>query len=94
MTTEDIRVSHNESKSQFEATVDGKVSVAGYKMSPGTITFTHTAVPEELNGRGIAARIVTAGLDYARSKGLKVVPQCPYVAKYMEKHPEYNDLRA
>jgi uncharacterized protein len=94
MATDDIAVSHNESKSQFEAKVDGKVSVAGYKLSPGTITFTHTSVPEELNGRGIAGKIVAAGLDYARSKGLKVVPQCPYVAKYMERHPEYNDLRA
>jgi uncharacterized protein len=93
MATDDIGVKHNESRSQFEATVDGKLAVAGYKMSPGTITFTHTTVPEELSGRGIAGQLVTVGLDYARSKGLKVVPQCPYVAKFMEKHPEYNDLR-
>ena len=94
MATDNIRVTHNEAESQFEAKVDGKVSVAAYNLDGDTITFTHTNVPEELGGRGIAQKMVTAGLDYARSKGLKVVPQCSYVKRFMEKHAEYNDLRA
>jgi uncharacterized protein len=94
MPTEEIRVTNNESRSQFEATVDGRLARAGYKLSPGTITFTHTEVPEELSGRGIAAKLVTVGLDHARSRGLKVVPRCAYVVKFMDKHPEYDDLRA
>ena len=94
MATDDIRVTHNEAQSQFEAKVDGKLSAAAYNLDGDTITFTHTNVPEELGGRGIAQKMVTAGLDYARSKGLKVVPQCSYVRKFMEKHAEYNDLRA
>ena len=94
MATDNISVTHNEAESQFEAKVDGKVSVAAYNLDGDTITFTHTNVPEELGGRGIAQKMVTAGLDYARSKGLKVVPQCSYVKRFMEKHSEYNDLRA
>jgi uncharacterized protein len=93
MATDDIRVTHNEAQSQFEAKVDGKMSAAAYTVDGDTITFTHTNVPEELGGRGIAQKMVTAGLDYARANGLKVVPQCSYVKKFMEKHTEYNDLR-
>ena len=55
---------------------------------------THTVVPLALEGHGIAGRLARAALDYARDRGLSVVPLCPYVADYIGKHPEYEDLVA
>ena len=94
MTTENIKVRHNEAESRFETTIDGMLSVAEYSTSPGKITFTHTLVPKELEGRGIARKLVEAGLAHARAKSLKVVARCAYVAKFMEKNREYDDLKA
>lgn len=89
----DIR--NNEEKSQFETTVDGHVALTAYDLEePDRIVFTHTDVPEALAGRGIAGEIVKFGLDYAREKKLTVVPQCTYVASYIKRHPEYQDLLA
>lgn len=89
----DITVSHNEEKSRFEAEVDGHLGIAEYMLSkPNTIVFTHTEVPKEIEGRGVAGRIVRGGLDYARAQGLDVMPLCPYVAAFIRRHPEYRDL--
>ena len=89
----DIR--HNEQESQYETTVDGHVAYAAYDLEdPDRIVFTHTEVPESLSGRGIAGAIVKYGLDYAREKNLTVVPQCSYVAAFVKRHSEYQDLLA
>jgi uncharacterized protein len=91
--TYDIR--NNEATSQFETEVDGQVAYAAYDLEePDRIVFTHTIVPDALAGRGIAAQLVQHGLKHAREKKLKVVPQCSYVATYIERHSEYQDLLA
>ena len=91
--THDIR--HNEAESQFETTIDGHTGYAAYDLEePDRIVFTHTIVPPELEGRGVAAAIVKHALNHAREKHLKVVPQCAYVAAFIKKHPEYQDLLA
>ncbi|HEY0158715.1 MAG TPA: GNAT family N-acetyltransferase [Thermoanaerobaculia bacterium] len=93
MTTHDIR--HNEQESRFETTVDGKTAFAAYDLEePNRIVFTHTIVPDELSGRGIAGQLVKQGLDHAREKKLTVVPQCSFVAAYVSRHKEYEDLLA
>lgn len=89
--TYDIR--HNEATSQFETTVDGQTAYAAYELEePGRIVFTHTIVPEELSGRGIAGELAKKALDYARSEKLTVVPQCAYMARYIDRNPEYKEL--
>lgn len=89
----DIR--NNEQSSQYETTVDGQVAYAAYdREGDDVIVFTHTIVPDELSGRGIAGALVKHALDAARSQNLKVVPQCSYVAAYIKRHPEYEDLLA
>lgn len=70
------------------------MAFAAYRRSPGTVTFTHTEVPEALEGRGIGAQLVRGALDDARARGEKVVPLCPFVAAYITRHPEYQDLLA
>ena len=89
-----MTVKHNEAKSRFETTVEGQLAEAGYERRPGMIVFTHTNVPKELEGRGIAGEMVRAGLDYARAQKLGVVAECTYVSRFIERHPEYQDLLA
>ena len=64
------------------------------KNTNGRLVITHTVVPLAIGGRGIAGDLVKHALDFARSEGLKVLPQCSYAADYIRKHPEYADLAA
>lgn len=87
----DIR--HNTAESRFETTIDGVTAYTEYDLEdPHRIVFTHTIVPDELSGRGVAGSIVKHALEHAREKKLTVVPQCAYVAAYIQRHPEYQDL--
>lgn len=90
----DSAIRHEASASRFTTTVDGHEGFVEYAQTDGTLTITHTVVPSAIGGRGIAARLVRAALDHARAAGLKVVPQCSYAAAFLDKHPEYADLRA
>ncbi len=85
-------VRDNKAESRFELEVDGHTAFAYYQLSPGTITFTHTEVPPALGGQGVGSRLAKGALEMARAQKLKVVAQCPFVAAYMGKHPEYQDL--
>lgn len=85
-------VTNNESKSRYEATIDGKTAFSAYLRDGDTITFTHTEVPPELEGKGIAGAIVKHALDDARAQKLGVKAACAYVASYVRRHPEYEDL--
>ena len=85
-------VRDNESKHQFEMNVDGHTALAAYRLAPGVITFMHTEVPKELGGRGVGSQLAKGALDQARARGLKVIPLCPFIKGYIEKHPEYGDL--
>ena len=85
---------HNLEAERFEISQEGFLAVLDYELHPGRIVFTHTEVPAELEGRGLGGRLAKAGLEYARSQGLKVTPQCWFVAGYIERHPEYQDLLA
>jgi len=82
----------NKAEQEFELTVDGYRAVAAYQLEGDTIVFTHTEVPPAIEGRGVGSKLIQAALDSARDRGLKVVPQCPFVRAYMEKHPEMRDM--
>jgi predicted GNAT family acetyltransferase len=85
-------VRDNPDLNRFELDLNGKTAVAYYQLSPGVITFRHTEVPPEMSGHGIGSQLVQGAPEAARARGLKVVPKCPFVAAYMAKHPEFNDL--
>ena len=68
------------------------ISVLDYELSAGRVVFTHTGVPPAYQGQGLAARLVEAGLQWAREQGLKVVPACSYVHIYIQRHPEWQNL--
>jgi predicted GNAT family acetyltransferase len=84
----------NTKRHRFEFDAEGHVAFANYQREAGVLTILHTEVPKELNGKGIGSALVRGLLDQARAQGLKVMPLCPFVAAYMDKHPEYADLRA
>lgn len=87
-------VRNNTAQRRFELDEGGRTSFATYRLASGVITFLHTEVPPALSGRGIGSRLIRGALEFARAQGLKVVPQCPFVAAYMAKHPEFNDMLA
>ena len=90
--SEEHTVKHNELSHAFEVTQDGQLAVLEYYRQDDAIIFTHTGVPEELEGQGVGSALTRTGLDYARAQNLRVVPQCPFVRGYLERHPEYQDL--
>jgi predicted GNAT family acetyltransferase len=85
-------VKDNSQEKRFEIDVDGNLAVAEYQLEPDCIRFTHTVVPPELSGRGIGSRLAQACLKSAKDRELKVIPQCSFIAGYMKKHPEFQDL--
>jgi hypothetical protein len=89
---DDIIITNNEEAQRFEATVDGLRSMITYRRFPDRIVFNHTEVPPPLRGKGLAAKLARAALDFARANHLRVIPLCPYVSSFIRKHSEYQDL--
>ncbi|MER7362304.1 GNAT family N-acetyltransferase [Nonomuraea wenchangensis] len=88
-----IEVVDNSSESRFEILVDGKVAgFADYRLLPTKVVFTHTEVSPLYEGQGLAGRLVDHALRVSADTGLRVVPLCPYVARYIERHPEFANL--
>ena len=87
-------VRDNPDRHRFELDADGHVAVSNYTRAGNVITIQHTEVPKELGGRGIGSALARGVLEFARAQGLKVVPRCPFVKSYIDKHPEFADLLA
>ncbi|TNE47306.1 MAG: N-acetyltransferase [Deltaproteobacteria bacterium] len=87
----DANVRHNPSENRFEVQKDGHLAVLDYRMEDSNIRFIHTGVPEELGGQGIGKQLAVAGLTYAKENQLGVIPQCPFVRGYIERHPEWQE---
>ena len=85
-------VVHNKAKSRFEMEVGGQLAVAEYRRDGDRMLFTHTEVPPQFRGRGLAERVVLFGLEVARRENLRVVALCSYVARVLQRHPEYQKL--
>jgi hypothetical protein len=85
-------VQNNPARERYELEIEGHLAAAYYQLSDGIITFIHTEVPKELEGKGIGSKLIKGALDQVRVAGLKVVPQCPFVKAYIGKHAEYADL--
>jgi uncharacterized protein len=92
MTTSDIEIRHNPGENRFQIEIESHLAMLEYQLDGDTIVFNHTSVPDELGGRGLGSKLVRAGLDYARAQSLSVHPLCSFVASYIEKKPEYQDL--
>lgn len=91
---DDTPVRDNEARSRYELAAGGSVAIAAYDREGDVLAFTHTEVPAELEGRGIASRLIRGALADVRRRGLRIVPACSFVAAYVERHPEERDLVA
>jgi hypothetical protein len=89
-----LPVRHDPVAERFEIEFEGELAFVAYRREEATVLFTHTEVPSRAQGRGLAALLVRVALDWARSEGLRVRPLCSYVAAYMRRHPETQDLLA
>jgi predicted GNAT family acetyltransferase len=89
-----LQVFHNEAARRFEAGTEPDLALLQYRLKGEEVDIVHTEVPERYQGHGIAGKLATAALEWARNSGLKVIPSCPYVESYIAKHPEFADLVA
>ena len=83
----------NEAAERYEISVDGELAgFAQYRLRPGLIAFVHTEVDDRFEGRGLGSELASFALDDARERGLAVLPFCPFVNGFVQRHPEYADL--
>jgi predicted GNAT family acetyltransferase len=93
MAAMNVTVADNPEEHQYEARIDGELAgLIKYRIRPDARVFVHTVVLPEFEGKGVASTLAKAALDSIRAQGDKVVPSCPYVTSWLEKHPEYQDL--
>jgi len=89
-----MNVRHNQAASRYELDTEHGLAIAVYSVRGDKAVFTHTEVPPQDEGKGIATRLVRAALDDIRRRGLKIVPACSFVVAFVRRHPEYDDSRA
>lgn len=89
-----LAIQHDELQGRFEARVDGHACVLNYQLRDHTMFIQHTAVPDAVGGRGIAADLTRHALETARVRGWRVLPLCSYAVAYIARHPDYQDLIA
>lgn len=85
-------ITHNQQNHRFETIVDAHMAYVEYVPFEKGIRMTHTIVPQPIEGRGIAAALVKATLEFALREKIKVVPICSYVVAYLKRHTEYETL--
>jgi len=90
-----VTVTDRPDQLRYEIEVDGEL--AGfllYRREPGVLELVHTDVDPKWEGKGVGAALVQGALDDVRARGLKVRPYCPFVAAYIRRHPDYDDIVA
>lgn len=85
-------VRDNAEAQRFELATDAGTAFISYRSTGGVLSLDHTEVPEALAGRGIGSTLVKGALDLIGSRKQKIVASCEFVARYIERHPEYRRL--
>lgn len=89
-----LSIQHNQAASRFEYQENGLLCHIDYRINDQIMTISHTSVPSELGGKGIAGALTEFALAYAKENQLKVKPLCSYTATYFKRHSEHADLLA
>ncbi len=79
-----MNILHEEDRHRFSVATESGPAVVEYELSGDTVNFTHTFVPAEQRGRGLAEALVKQALDWAEARQLRIEASCWYVAKYMD----------
>lgn len=77
---------------RFEARVGEHVAFITFHLRGSRLSLNHTESPAALRGKGVADALARAALDYARRQGMTVMPYCPFVGRFIERNPEYQEL--
>jgi uncharacterized protein len=89
------RVADNPRASRYELWLGTtRAGLIEYRSEPGVVVLVHTEVAPALEGQGLGERLVAGALEDLRARGLKLVPQCPFVRAYLRRHPDQTDLVA
>jgi predicted GNAT family acetyltransferase len=89
-TEPEIAIRDAPDEQRYEIRADGELAgFAQYRAKPGQIAFTHTEVDDRFEGQGLASKLVAFALGDARERGLAVLPFCPFVKGYIQRHREY-----
>lgn len=88
-----VSVDNNAAESRFEITLDGEVAgYLDYRTQGNTVDLTHAHTDPALRGQGLAGQLVQGALDVIRVEKMRVIPTCPYVAAWIQDHPDYQGL--
>ena len=87
-----MTVQHDADHHRFTLDTGAGTAELVYETRGSALAYVHTFVPKDARGQDVGSALVRAGLDHAREKGLGVIPACPFVKSYMERHPETQDL--
>jgi predicted GNAT family acetyltransferase len=85
-------VTDNKEQSQYQISLPDDTAFISYHWRDGNRELMHTEVPQQYEGQGIASALAKFAFEDAKGSGQKVVVYCPYLAAYLRKHPEYNEL--
>jgi uncharacterized protein len=89
----DVTLRDDPERGRFELLVGGELAgVADYHEQPGLVTILHTEIDPAFEGRGLGSAFVAAMLDDVRAREARVLPVCPFVKAYLQRHRELADL--
>lgn len=88
------QVRDNHERRRFELEVDGQKVIADYRRSDNVFAVTHVEAPHALRGQGAAGALMKGMMELIKRDGLKIQPICPYAVRWLQRHPEYQDLIA
>ena len=84
----------NAAARRFELAAGEAVAFVDYQRKDGWVELIHTEVPAALEGKGIGSALARGTLDLLRSEGAAVQPTCSFIARHIERHPEYEGMVA
>ncbi len=88
-----IEVTDNTAARRYEAAADGRLAgFIDYRVRDGRTSLIHTQVEDDFEGKGVASTLVKRALGMVRDSGLELLPLCPFVQAYMQRHPEFLEL--
>ena len=93
MSQQQPEVRENATEDRFEIWVGAELAgITVYEPEGQTLAFVHTQVETRFGGQGLATSLIGQALDTVRERGQAVLPYCPFVKAFIQKHPDYLDL--
>jgi predicted GNAT family acetyltransferase len=89
----DVEVRDNPGQNRFELLVDGTVGgIAAYRVRDGRVVITHSEVDRAHRGEGLGTELASGTLDLLRDRGATVVTLCPFFARFVSEHHDWDDI--